>query len=318
MIPGRRDDRWFEKEAVIEALATVPPVLAAVIGALASLADPRQQVIGWWLVAGAVWMVGASAGKVLHARAQDRERKRADDYEGLRAALQVLFAAVCEAAGMCERETANGKLRITMHRVVPCRKGPPEELEQLLPYVGGAGDVPGRRFSIRSGIIGKAARKKLAIAARRQDLDYEDFVEHLILDWAYTEHDAPAFELRPARVDGGTSGGFTGHAGRRGLSGFARPGVFHRLGTGFRSRRLRRRKHVHQGGIPMNSERHEGTYRETKAGYRWRVTSRPGAGIHVEELEMTDRVRRGLTGGGYLPPPNLDRWRPFWNLPKKG
>lgn len=68
----------------------------------------------------------------------------------------------------------------------------------------------------------------------------------------------------------------------------------------------------------MSPEKQDGPYRETRAGYRWRVTSPPGAGIHVEELEMTPEVRRSLTGGGYLPPPNLERWKPYWNLPRKG
>jgi hypothetical protein len=119
MIPGRRVDRWFEKKAVIEALATVPPVLAAAIGALTSLSDPRTQVMGWWLAAGAIWLVGASGAKVLHARTEDRQRKREGDYDGLRAALHVLFAAVCEAADLSRWEKVNGKVRLTIHRVVP-------------------------------------------------------------------------------------------------------------------------------------------------------------------------------------------------------
>jgi putative methionine-R-sulfoxide reductase with GAF domain len=146
--------------------------------------------MGWWLVAGAVWMVGASAGKVLHARAQDRERKRAGDYEGLHAALQVLFAAVCATARVGRQEQATGRLRATIHRVVPNGKHPPEELEQLLPYVGGPGDLPGRRFSIRSGIIGKAARRRSAVVAARGNADHEGFIAELVHEWAYTDHDA--------------------------------------------------------------------------------------------------------------------------------
>lgn len=190
MIPGRRVDRWFEKKAVIEALATVPPVLAAAIGALTSLSDPRTQVMGWWLAAGAVWLVGASTAKVLHARTEDRQRKRADDHEGLRAALHVLFAVVCEAACLRGRDRVNGRVRVTIHRMVPNGGDAPEELEQLLPYMGGAGEPPGRRFSIRSGAIGIAARKKIAVAAQRKNARYPEFISDMVVDWAYTEHDA--------------------------------------------------------------------------------------------------------------------------------
>jgi putative methionine-R-sulfoxide reductase with GAF domain len=191
MIPDRKGDRWYERKAVIEALATVPPILAAAIGALTSLSDRQKRAFGWWLLAGVVWMVGASVAKVLHARAQDRESKRADDYEGLRAALHVLFAAVCETAGLSAKDRCTGRVRITIHRVVPNGKDrPPEELEQLLPYMGGPGSAAGRRFSIRSGIIGKAARERVFVAATRENADHESFVAELVRHWAYIEHDA--------------------------------------------------------------------------------------------------------------------------------
>lgn len=69
----------------------------------------------------------------------------------------------------------------------------------------------------------------------------------------------------------------------------------------------------------MMSERHAGPYRSTRAG-RWRVISRPGAVIRVEELEMTDEIRRGLTADGvdYLPPPNLQRFRRAAGMPRHG
>jgi hypothetical protein len=184
MIPDRKGDRWFEKKAVIEALATVPP------GALTSLSDRQKRAFGWWLLAGVVWLVAASAAKVLHARAQDRERKRSDEHDGLRAALHVLFATVCRTAGISEEERANGRLRLTVHRVVTKRSEPPEELEQLLPYMGGPGNPPGRRFSIRSGIIGKAARRRAAVVAVRGCAEHEGFVAELVREWGYPEHDA--------------------------------------------------------------------------------------------------------------------------------
>lgn len=191
MIPDRKGDRWFERKATVEAVATVLPFLAAAVGALTSLSQPGQRRFGWWLLGGALWLILASVAKVLHARAQDRERRRADEYDGFRAALHVLFAAVCEASGLSDAECGAGRLRLTIHRVVPIgTESPPEELEQLLPYMGGPGSPASRRFSIRSGIIGKAARRKSALVAVRENADYEGFVAELVREWAYTEHDA--------------------------------------------------------------------------------------------------------------------------------
>lgn len=198
MIPGRRVDRWFEKKAVIEALATVPPVLAAAIGALTSLSNPQTEAIGWWLAAGVAWLVAASIAKVLHARAEDRERRRADQHDGLNAALKVLFAVLCAAAGITGYEQQGGRLRLTLHRVVTHgRNGETEELEQLFPYLGAPGDQAGRRFSIRSGIIGRAVRRKNAMVATRENDGHEEFVGELVRDWSYTE--AEARRLSPDR-----------------------------------------------------------------------------------------------------------------------
>ena len=52
---------------------------------------------------------------------------------------------------------------------------------------------------------------------------------------------------------------------------------------------------------------------------RWRVISRPGAIIQAKVLDMSDAMRRTLTADGVecLPPPNLERFRRFWQLPRE-
>lgn len=54
-----------------------------------------------------------------------------------------------------------------------------------------------------------------------------------------------------------------------------------------------------------------------RSEYHWRVISKPGAAIEVRELIMTDAIRRSLTAHGvdFLPPPNIERFRRFWQLP---
>ncbi len=189
-IPGRRRRRFYERKAVVELLAVVPPVLTAAVTALINIRDPGRRTLGWLLVAAIAWLVVSSVVKILHAYAQDREQKRREEYDGLIGCLHVLYAAVSKRAGIEPRE--DGKLRVTIHRIVPPpEKGQsPQELEQLLPYVGGTGSAPGRTFSIRSGVIGKAARERIAFAAARQSEDYEQFLAELVRNWSYTEDDA--------------------------------------------------------------------------------------------------------------------------------
>lgn len=191
-IPGRKQDRFYEKKLVVELVAVLPALVTAAVGALVNLADPAKRTLGWWLAGATAWLALASVVKVLHAAAQDRERKRGEDYAGLRGALHVLYECIRRGAGV--HTTGDGTLRATIYRAerpaVSCPAG--QELEQLLPYIGGIGGAPGRRFSIRTGIIGKAAREKRLVAVDRKSKEYPEFVEELVCDWGYTEEEAHA------------------------------------------------------------------------------------------------------------------------------
>lgn len=189
-IPGRRDDRWYDKKTILEALTVVPPIIIAIVGAASSWADPAKRAFAPWLIVAAVWLAVGSTGKVLHAYAQDREKKRTEQYEGFLGALHVLHSVVAARAGLTS--TRDAKLRTTIHRVVPGRtkKRGPEQLEQLLPYLGGERDGAGRLFDVRSGIIGKAVREGSSFVASRKSVEYEDFVHELVREWSYTRDDA--------------------------------------------------------------------------------------------------------------------------------
>jgi hypothetical protein len=189
-IPGPQKERFYEKKYVVELIAVLPPLVTGAVGALVSLGDPAKRTLGWWLAGATGWLVLASAVKVLHAAAQDRDRKRVKQYDGLRGSLWVLYESVRRAAGL--ENPWDGTLRITIHRVVSAGKdhGGVEELEQLLPYVGGTGAPAGRRFSIRSGVIGKAVREKKVIAVVCESESYQGFLKELIREWAYTEDEA--------------------------------------------------------------------------------------------------------------------------------
>lgn len=189
-IPGPQKERFYEKKYIVELIAVLPPLVTAAVGALVSLGDADKRVLGWWLAGATAWLALASAVKVLHAAVQDRDRKRVQEYAGLRGSLWVLYESVRREAGL-ETE-GDGTLRVTIHRVVPATNkcAGAEELEQLLPYVGGKGSPPGRRFSIRSGVIGKAARERTVVAVVRESEDYPEFVRELMGKWSYPEDDA--------------------------------------------------------------------------------------------------------------------------------
>jgi hypothetical protein len=189
-IPAPRKERLYEKKYVVELVAMLPPLVTAAVGALINLADPAKRTLGWWLAGATGWLTLASIVKVLHAAVQDRERKRSRDYDGLRGSLWVLYETVRCATGL--EKAGDGTLRVTIHRVVlPGKNGSAaEELEQLLPYVGGKGGPARRTFSIRSGVIGLAARNKAPLAAKRKSTGHSDFVKELVHDWGYTENEA--------------------------------------------------------------------------------------------------------------------------------
>ncbi len=189
-IPGTPELRWYERAWIVEALAVVPPMIAASVSAWVNLHAPvrETQTLGWILSFGIVWLLVASGVKVLNA--YTREQRSVPRYDGLQAALQVLYAAVSGSCGITPQD--GGRLRITILRVVPPAEpnGPTEELEQVLAYVGGSGKGPGRRFSVRSGITGRAVREQAAFAASRRHDEYADFLRELVTTWGYTSVDA--------------------------------------------------------------------------------------------------------------------------------
>jgi len=138
---------------------------------------------------GVLWLIGSSTWKILHARTQDQAAEQQSSHDGLLGALHVLHKSVAHA---CSINLAQGEdLRVTVHRVVPPLESA-EQLEQIVPYVGGAGGGAGRIFSIRSGITGLAIRKGKPMAATRVSDKDAEYREELKVKWSYTDNDAKA------------------------------------------------------------------------------------------------------------------------------
>ena len=186
-IPGVDGVKWYRKKWIIECVAALPPVLAAIAAAVKFFQDASTVTLGWVSVGGVAWLIVASVLKVLLARSQDKKDEPQERHDGLRAALHVVHATVAHACGI-KPEDAEKKLRATFH-VVLKPFDEPKELQQVVDYVGGDGKGVARKFSIHSGIIGKAARNRDVYAASRNGDNKEQYERELQAEWGYTAAD---------------------------------------------------------------------------------------------------------------------------------
>lgn len=190
MLPGVVKRKFYESAWFSEMISSVPILIASIAAAWESFKNKSLVYQAWFLVFGAILLLLASIIRIWRTYKHDTKTEHPSIHDGLFGALYVLYGGV---ENYRQKDGhSNGGLRVTIHRIVEDKKKEyPEELEQLLPYIGGSnGCKPGRRFSIRSGIIGKAAREKAVFSSYRENDDYELFVKELVSIWSYTEEDA--------------------------------------------------------------------------------------------------------------------------------
>jgi hypothetical protein len=150
----------------------------------------RSHTLAWPATAAAAWLAVAGALKVAYARWEDSKAQQQESPKDLAGCVHVLYRVLQRISGFSDDD--EGRVRITVHRVVPARAPDtePAELEQVIPYVGGAGGGPGRRFRIESGIIGLAIRDGDVYKGARQNDDYEAYLNELVQEWEYTRQAA--------------------------------------------------------------------------------------------------------------------------------
>lgn len=176
--------KWYERKIVVEALGFGPPIFAAGYAAFAASRNPATAEAVPLLIFACLWLVVAGIAKVWHAWSEDRKKSAQNP---LHACLCVIRAVVAKRAGIQDDE-ANA-LRITFHRV-KSKDDAPDEIEQLTPYVGGDGGKAGRRFSVRVGVAGKAARTgKPELLMFSSALNPDDRLKELQDRWGYADSD---------------------------------------------------------------------------------------------------------------------------------
>lgn len=194
-IPGVERASWLSRKWFVETIGSIPPLIIAAIASYRFLQDPATLMLGYLSAGAGIWLLVASIIKVGHARQQDRESAAKRDHDGLRAALWVLHASAGHACNL-DQATVQDTLRVTFHRVVPPLEDA-QEIEQIVPYVGGKGGGEGRRFSVRSGITGRCIRTKEPHTMHRQDDDVKNYRKDLEANWSYTSIDAAKLSTEP-------------------------------------------------------------------------------------------------------------------------
>lgn len=197
-IPETKKKRFYEKSWFLELLgipsaliAGVPTLAVALPTLLHSSERSRGEVaLAWTGVAGVVLLIVIGVVKLIQGYAKDKIADDTQRLDGLHAALHVIHSVVRHNRGFSRNDRE--RLRVTIHRVVKAGEhgGSPDEIEQLLNYVGGKGGGAGRRFSVRSGITGQAVREGSVLAGSRNNNDHEAYIRELVADWGYTEEDA--------------------------------------------------------------------------------------------------------------------------------
>lgn len=182
-VPGPKKKRVWEREALsawITGLGAVPTGAAAVWKAVADGAS--RAVIALSATAVGFAVLGTVA-KAIQAHLKDAKEHNPDGPVDLSSCLHVAHAMLG-----CGATLPEGRLRITVHRVIG------DQLEQCVPYVGGRGGTAGRKFSVRSGVIGAVVRTKDAVKAKRVSADHADFVLEMKKEWSMTDDEARALD----------------------------------------------------------------------------------------------------------------------------
>ncbi|MGB2987767.1 MAG: hypothetical protein WBE26_18015 [Phycisphaerae bacterium] len=197
-IPGVMKPPWWDREWLVELVAGGGAALA-IVGSIweQSSRDDDSNKGFIFLVIALVWLLAAAIVKVARARRRDKRRIRMESPADLRGCTQVLYYAIKQACDLSDDE--QDALRITIHRIIKPenRDEDPEQLEQVIPYVGGKGGGEGRTFSIQTGIIGRVARSHTPFAATRENDDHEAYIAELVKTWGYHEQDARKLSTVP-------------------------------------------------------------------------------------------------------------------------
>jgi hypothetical protein len=185
-LPAPKKTRWFATELATTLFAATPTVLAAAGGIAKGWRDDSRGFV----VFGVAIVVATALGtafRALQSRRKDLRDAARRSPADLEAGLYTLHSAVVAMRGLPYDDHAIEKLRVTIFRLVEHE----DAVEQIVPFVGGAGGGEGRRLSARSGVIGRAVLQG-KVAAMIRDGSFDDYVQTLVESYAMHVHEARA------------------------------------------------------------------------------------------------------------------------------
>lgn len=195
-IPPVTGRPWWSREWWLAVAGGVPVIVVSITTAIPYFRGPAKTPgTGWVHIGVGIWLGITLLLSVLIARRRDRDLAKKTSPDDLTGCLHVLYEMV-KIVGNLDSSDQN-KVRMTIHRVVetdsPTRD--PEQLQQVIDYIGGGGGGKGRYFTTGKGIIGRAAMKALhegkstAIVAKRSGNDQEGFLDEMV-EWGYGPREA--------------------------------------------------------------------------------------------------------------------------------
>lgn len=177
--PGIEKVPWYAKELPLALLGDVPLVITALVAAFQA-----EKAIRYVLFGVACWTFLFLIVRAVSALRKDKKRRKEESPDDLVGCLLVLYNAIEHCVDIGDLDDEKRRLRITVYRIDG------ETLEQCTSYVGGVGGKPGRKMSIRTGIVGHVARTGKTYSAKRTSEDHQGFVAELVSDWHFTRAEA--------------------------------------------------------------------------------------------------------------------------------
>ncbi len=194
-IPSVRKRPFWVTKTFTVFVVTVPPAGMAWVALAKALGDDKSP--DWLpelLLMLAIWTTVGILIRVAQSLYHDREEAVEKSPADLKGCLWVMYRTIAQRYRPDGGELPSDALRITIHRVDG------DHLEQCVPYIGGHPDEDGgvgRRFSKRSGIIGKVAMTGNPQWAKRKEADREKFLNEMASVWHVPREDAA--KVKPDR-----------------------------------------------------------------------------------------------------------------------
>lgn len=195
-LPSVNASQWRVRDWLLDIAGALFGLgLTALLGIRLFQDDQTNRLQAWGTAVFGLGILSVSAYKALRSRSKELRFEPFKEPSEIVGWAEDLYSKIDQY--IASHSLAAGEIRVAVHKVHYDRRGrTPVQLEQIISYIGGDGGPPGRRSSVKSGIIGLAARIGDPIVSST-DQDGHQFVEEMVQEWGYTREEARA--LTPGR-----------------------------------------------------------------------------------------------------------------------